>query len=105
MGQEQVLNMTYEELAKAIIDGVGGRENIASAINCMTRVRIRVNSDEAVRDGDLRALEGVLSVVHNQQGYLEVVVGPGKSRKCIDALRALGIPSAAPEAQPVPGKP
>lgn len=96
--------MTYEELAKAIIDGVGGRENIASAINCMTRVRIRVNSDEAVRDGDLRALEGVLSVVHNQQGYLEVVVGPGKSRKCIDALRALGIPSAAPEAQPVPGK-
>ena len=84
-----------------MIEYVGGKENIASAINCMTRVRIRVNRDDAVRDDDLRALDGVLSVIHNQQGYLEVVVGPGKSRKCIDVFRALGIPSAAPEAQAV----
>jgi len=95
------LNLTYEELSKAMIEYVGGKENIASAINCMTRVRIRVNRDDAVRDDDLRALDGVLSVIHNQQGYLEVVVGPGKSRKCIDVFRALGIPSAAPEAQAV----
>lgn len=90
--------MTYEAFAKGIIERVGGAENIVSAINCMTRVRIHVNRDDAVRDDDLRALEGVLSVVHNQQGYLEVVVGPGKSRKCIEAFRTLGIPSAAQEA-------
>lgn len=93
--------MTYEELSKGIIECVGGTQNIASAINCMTRVRIRVNRDDAVRDDDLRALDGVLSIIHNQQGYLEVVVGPGKSRKCIDVFRALGIPSAAPETQTV----
>ena len=86
---EHASTMTYEELAKGIIECVGGAENIASAINCMTRVRIRVNRDDAVRDDDLRALDGVLSVTHNQQGYLEVVVGPGKSRKCIDVFRAL----------------
>lgn len=91
--------MTYEELSKGIIECVGGMENIASAINCMTRVRIRVNRDDAVKDDELRALEGVLSVIHNQQGYLEVVVGPGKSRKCIDVFRTLGIPSAAQEAR------
>jgi len=96
--------MTYEELSKGMIECVGGAENIASAINCMTRVRIRVNRDDAVRDDDLRALDGVLSVIHNQQGYLEVVVGPGKSRKCIDVFRTLGIPSATPEAQSVSGK-
>jgi len=88
-----------------MIECVGGAENIASAINCMTRVRIRVNRDDAVRDDDLRVLDGVLSVIHNQQGYLEVVVGPGKSRKCIEVFRALGIPSAAPEDQAVSGKP
>jgi len=98
------LVLTYEELSKGIIECVGGTENIASAINCMTRVRIRVNRDDAVRDDDLRALDGVLSVTHNQQGYLEVVVGPGKSRKCIDVFRSLGIPSAAPEAQGVSEK-
>jgi len=88
-----------------MIECVGGAENIASAINCMTRVRIRVNRDDAVMDDDLRVLDGVLSVIHNQQGYLEVVVGPGKSRKCIEVFRALGIPSAAPEDQAVSGKP
>ena len=102
---EYVSTMIYEELANGIIECVGGTENIASAINCMTRVRIRVNRDAAVRDDDLRALDGVLSVTHNQQGYLEVVVGPGKSRKCIDVFRTLGIPSAVPESQPVSEKP
>lgn len=102
---EYVSTMIYEELANDIIECVGGTENIASAINCMTRVRIRVNRDAAVRDDDLRALDGVLSVTHNQQGYLEVVVGPGKSRKCIDVFRTLGIPSAVPESQPVSEKP
>jgi len=99
------LILTYEELSKGMIECVGGAENIASAINCMTRVRIRVNRDDAVRDDELRVLDGVLSVIHNQQGYLEVVVGPGKSRKCIEVFRTLGIPSAAPEDQAVSGKP
>ena len=97
--------MTCEELSRGIIECVGGTGNIASAINCMTRVRIRVNRDDAVRDDELRALDGVLSVTHNQQGYLEVVVGPGKSRKCIEVFRALGIPSAVPEARSVSSKP
>ena len=96
--------MNCEELSKGIIECVGGAQNIASAINCMTRVRIRVHRDDAVRDDDLRALEGVLSVTHNQQGYLEVVVGPGTSRKCIDVFRALGIPSTVPEARPASEK-
>jgi len=45
---EYVSTMIYEELANGIIECVGGTENIASAINCMTRVRIRVNRDAAV---------------------------------------------------------
>jgi len=100
-----VTMISCEELSKGIIECVGGTQNVASAINCMTRVRIRVNRDEAVRDDDLRALDGVLAVNHDQQGYLEVVVGPGKSRKCIEVFRTLGIPSAAPEAQSASGSP
>ena len=85
--------MTEEELAKQIIEDVGGVKNIASAFNCMTRVRIFVHDDSAVQDDALGALDGVLAVVHNQKNYLEVVVGPGKCRKCIEAFRAIGIPS------------
>ncbi|MBQ3305549.1 MAG: PTS transporter subunit EIIB, partial [Clostridia bacterium] len=61
---EYVSTMIYEELANGIIECVGGTENIDSAINCMKRVCIRVNRDAAVRDDDLRALDGVLSVTH-----------------------------------------
>ena len=71
--------LTYEALAKGIIECVGGAENIVSAINCMTRVRIRVNRDDAVRDDDLRALEGVLSVVHNQEGIWRSLSAPARA--------------------------
>ncbi len=96
--------MTYDELAKGIIDCAGGAENITSAINCMTRVRMHVRRDDLIRDDALRAVDGVMAVIHNQQGYLEVVVGPGTSRKCIDVFRALGIPPAAGSTRPVSGQ-
>ena len=89
--------MAYEELVNAVVEGVGGRENILSAVNCMTRLRIRVREDGAIREDALKAAEGVLGVVHNQDRYVEVVVGPGKSRKCMDAMRALGVPGAVRE--------
>ncbi len=89
--------MTNEELVSGIIERLGGRENIVSAINCMTRIRVVVRDDPAVRDDLLKELPGVLGVVHDQPKYLEVVVGPGKARKCVDILREKGIPGVSPE--------
>ena len=88
-------DMTVEELSKSIVEQVGGAENIASAVNCMTRLRITVRDDAAIRADGLKALPGVLAVIHRQANYVEVVVGPGKSRRCMDALRAMGIRSGA----------
>ena len=94
--------MQLEELAKSIIELMGGKDNILSAVNCMTRLRITVREDAAIREDALRALPGVLGVSHKQPGYAEIVVGPGKSRKCVEAFRALGIPGAAEDAAPEP---
>lgn len=85
--------MTVEELSKGIVEQVGGAENIASAVNCMTRLRITVRDDAAIHADALKALPGVLAVFHRQANYVEVVVGPGKSRRCMDALREMGIHS------------
>ncbi len=87
--------MTDAELSKSIVEQVGGTGNIAAAVNCMTRLRITVRDDAAVHADALRALPGVLAVVHTQANYVEVVVGPGKSRRCMDALRQMGIHSGA----------
>ena len=86
--------MTYKELANSVLESVGGPENIVSAANCMTRLRFFVRNDDAVREDSLLKLEDVLHVNHTQKGYVEVVVGPGKSSKCMQVLKARGIPTA-----------
>ena len=87
--------MTNQELSLKILELVGGRENVNSATNCMTRLRIHVKDDGAIQDEALKGVEGVLGLVHDQPNYVEVVVGPGKSRKCSDIFKDMGIPVSA----------
>lgn len=87
--------MTIEELVQKILKNMGGRDNVVTATNCMTRLRINVKNDGAVKEGELKSIEGVMMVVHDRANFWEVVVGPGKCRKCADVCRDMGIPSAA----------
>ncbi len=87
--------MTNEELVQKIIENLGGKGNISSATNCMTRLRVQVKNDGQVKDGNLKGLEGVMGLVHDRANLWEVVVGPGKSRKCADICKSMGIPSQA----------
>lgn len=87
--------MTNEELVKRVLVELGGKENVKTATNCMTRLRVHVQDDGKVRDDALKQIEGVLGVVHDRPNYVEVVVGPGKSRKCADICAEMGIPAAA----------
>ena len=95
--------MTNQELSNKILDLVGGRANVNSATNCMTRLRIHVKDDAAIQDEALKSLEGVLGLVHDQPNYVEVVVGPGKSRKCADVYKEMGIPVSAESGAPAGG--
>ena len=85
--------MNYEALVTEIVKHVGTRENVTSAMNCMTRLRINVKNDKAIDEAALKAIDGVLGIVHDRENYVEVVVGPGKSSKCIEVCRRMGIPS------------
>lgn len=87
--------MTNEELVKACFDKLGGRANVTAATNCMTRLRIHVQDDSKIDDNGLKNIEGVLGIVHDNPGYIEIVVGPGKCRKCADICAAMGIPVSA----------
>ncbi len=87
--------MSIEELVRKILENMGGRGNVLSATNCMTRLRINVKDDGSVNEAGLKAIEGVMSVVHDRGNFWEVVVGPGKCRKCADVCRDMGIPAAA----------
>ena len=86
--------MTNEELVRQSLQNLGGRGNVISATNCMTRLRIEVKDDAKINEAAIKKIEGVLGVVHDRAGYVEIVVGPGKCRKCADICRSMGIPAA-----------
>lgn len=93
-----------KRLSEDVIARTGGKENIISAFSCMTRLRISVKDDRAVREAELKELDGVLGVFRPREGCVEVVVGPGKSTKCMDVFRAYGIQASADTQNAEPDK-
>ncbi|HDB6749512.1 TPA: PTS transporter subunit EIIC [Staphylococcus aureus] len=80
--------MTKEQqLAERIIAAVGGMDNIDSVMNCMTRVRIKVLDENKVDDQELRHIDGVMGVIHDER--IQVVVGPGTVNKVTNHMAEL----------------
>ncbi|AYZ72929.1 PTS glucose transporter subunit IIB [Fusobacterium necrophorum] len=75
--------MTNLELAKKMIEKLGGNENISQATNCMTRLRVDVKNVNLVKVEELKALEGVLGLMVADNHY-QVILGPGKVQKIAD---------------------
>jgi PTS system sucrose-specific IIC component len=72
------------QLAARILELVGGKANVASATNCMTRLRLRLKDSSEVNMEELKKTEGVLGVVDAET--LQVIVGPGKAKKILDIV-------------------
>lgn len=66
--------MDYNKVSQEIIDGVGGKENIASATHCMTRLRLVLHDDSKANDDKVKGIKGVKSVI-KQGGQYQVVIG------------------------------
>ncbi|MEW7565433.1 PTS transporter subunit EIIC [Staphylococcus aureus] len=80
--------MTKEQqLAERIIAAVGGMDNIDSVMNCMTRVRIKVLDENKVDDQELRHIDGVMGVIHDER--IQVVVGTGTVNKVANHMAEL----------------
>lgn len=86
--------MNSRQIVVHILDCLGGKENILSVTNCMTRLRVTVRSEEPVKEEELKNAEKVLGLVHDRDCSYEVVVGPGHSRKFADICHELGYPAA-----------
>ncbi len=80
--------MSNQEIAKNLIQLVGGKENIASAQNCMTRCRLEIIDYSKVNMEEVKKSEGALGVV-KAQGQLQVIYGPGKVNKVTDELNKI----------------
>lgn len=66
--------MKYEELARTIVQNVGGKENVIDLSHCMTRLRFKLKDEGKANTGILKRTDGVVSVVQSG-GQYQVVIG------------------------------
>jgi PTS system sucrose-specific IIC component len=75
-------------IAEAILEKIGGKENLASLAYCMTRLRI-VLKDMTLADKEgIKTIEGVLGLVELSD-QLQIVLGPGRVTKVADEVAVL----------------
>lgn len=65
------------ELSIQIVERLGGKDNIVSLNNCMTRLRFVVKDDAKVDRESLKSLNEVLAVI-KQDNEIQIIVGLGK---------------------------
>ncbi|SER93917.1 PTS system, beta-glucosides-specific IIC component [Gracilibacillus ureilyticus] len=66
--------MSYEKLAKDILQNIGGEENISSLVHCATRLRFTLNDTSKANKSELESNDDVLSVVE-AGGQYQVIIG------------------------------
>jgi len=71
--------MPESEMARRIIELVGGSENVVRVTHCYSRLRFTLRDDGHADDAQLRTLPGVVIVMH-QSGQLQVALGSGVGR-------------------------
>lgn len=66
--------MNFDEFAKEIIVGVGGKENVDSLSHCATRLRFILKDDSKADLEMIKKIKGVLGAVYGA-GQLQVIMG------------------------------
>lgn len=86
------------EIAKQVIDAIGGVENVRSVAHCATRLRVMVK-DESIIDKDVvENIEKVQGAFFNS-GQYQIIFGTGTVNKIYDEVAALGLPTASKDEQ------
>ena len=63
----------YDDLARIIIQDVGGRANIASLTHCATRLRFRLLDESKAQTSALSGTAGVVTVIRSGRQYMVVI--------------------------------
>ncbi|EHD23348.1 MULTISPECIES: sucrose-specific PTS transporter subunit IIBC [Brenneria] len=83
--------MDINATATALIPLLGGKENIASAAHCATRLRLVLNDDSLADKKAIENVEGVKGCFHNA-GQIQIIFGTGLVNKVYaEFIKAAGI--------------
>lgn len=79
-----------DEIARNIINLVGGKDNIKSVTHCATRLRIIINDKSKVDQKQLEQVDKVKGVFFNS-GQLQIIFGTGTVNKIYEEINKLHI--------------
>lgn len=67
-------NDNFTEVAAIILEGIGGKENVTSIDNCITRLRLEIKDYTKVDEGKIKSA-GVAGVIRPGKNSVQVIVG------------------------------
>ena len=67
-------NDNFTEVAKIILEGVGGKENVTSIDNCITRLRLEIKDYTKIDEKKIKSA-GVAGVIRPGKTSVQVIVG------------------------------
>ena len=70
----KLANNNFTEVAKIILEGVGGKENVASIDNCITRLRLEIKDYTKVDEKKIKSA-GVAGVLRPGKTSVQVIIG------------------------------
>ena len=83
--------MNFPKIAEQVIEKLGGKNNIATAAHCATRLRIVLNDESKVDKEGIEAIEGVIGQF-SVAGQYQIIFGSGTVNKVHEQLtKQLGI--------------
>lgn len=68
------MSKKYENLAKDIVERIGGNENVSTLTHCMTRLRFALNDINKAKRESIKSLDGVIDAIESG-GQFQVVIG------------------------------
>jgi len=67
-------NNDFSEVAKVILEGVGGKANVVSTDNCITRLRLEIKDYTLINEKQIKSA-GVAGVIRPSKNNVQVIVG------------------------------
>lgn len=70
----KLANNDFTQIASIILEGVGGKENVVSIDNCVTRLRLEIKDQSKVNEKLIKSA-GVSGIIRPGKNSLQVIVG------------------------------
>ena len=88
--------MNNQDIAKKVIEALGGRDNVNSVAHCATRLRVMVKDEGKINKEVIENLDKVQGAFFNS-GQYQIIFGTGTVNKMYDEVVALGLPTSSKE--------